>query len=439
MLSRNPFPQLEDKVAELEAKNLNAETENLHLKELLKRLQDENVSLRNTSFTFTVPRNGEPTDGSFNSAVPSFATSPSSVFASTSHLPSPSSSGAMKAATPQSSSLDTPPSFPGDIDFGSLTALDPSSTIGLLDDSDAIMSYDFGSGQFVPSNTPYKTIASAPMFMSFADPIVPETPTSNSLAQSPGSSSSSPYDLTFGQWTGQTTSQEGNNHPGSIEELFGGHMFASQSPIDFNVLIKSPATSSISPAVSTLSPVVHQSIHSPTAGPSSNSSPAFESSNASSPSALHSSSDCPKTRAQMEQHIQAEGSSIFAPPPPPPPPQEKEPRTQAFRAPAGPNGPMIMCQGATFPRTEKSEKNIEVLTAWRTITSHPDFKASVSGSPYSRLGLNSWCLTLQNIDINELCSEFTDKARCDGTKVVLDPQGVNSIMEKLTTRLKTSP
>lgn len=381
MLSRNQFPQLEDKVAELEAKNMSAETENQHLKELLKRLQDENVSLRNTSFTFTVPRNGEPSDGSFNSAVPSFATSPSSVFASTSHLPSPSSSGPTKAVTPQSSSLDTPPSFPGDIDFGSLTALDPSSTMSLLDDSDAIMSYDFGSGQFVPSNTPYKTIASAPMFMSFADPIVPETPTSKSLAQSPGSSSSSPYDVTFGQWTGQTTSQEGNSHAGSIEELFGGHMFANQSPIDFSVLIKSPATSSISTAGSTMSPVTHQSIHPSTAGPSSNPSPVFESSNASSPSALHSASDCPKTRAQMEQHIQAEGSSIFAPPPP----QEKEPRTQAFRAPAGADGPMIMCKGATFPMTEKSDNNIEVLTAWRTITSYPDFKASVSGSPHLRL------------------------------------------------------
>jgi AP-1-like factor len=36
------------------------------------------------------------------------------------------------------------------------------------------------------------------------------------------------------------------------------------------------------------------------------------------------------------------------------------------------------------------------------------------------------------MDINELCAEFTDKARCDGTKVVLDPQGVGSIMERLT-------
>ena len=40
----------------------------------------------------------------------------------------------------------------------------------------------------------------------------------------------------------------------------------------------------------------------------------------------------------------------------------------------------------------------------------------------------------QNVDINELCSEFTKKARCDGTKVVLEPEGVHAIMETLGTR-----
>jgi Transcription factor PAP1 len=45
----------------------------------------------------------------------------------------------------------------------------------------------------------------------------------------------------------------------------------------------------------------------------------------------------------------------------------------------------------------------------------------------------------KNIDMNELCSEFADKARCDGTKVVLDPQGVSSILEKFTPRLNSSP
>lgn len=40
----------------------------------------------------------------------------------------------------------------------------------------------------------------------------------------------------------------------------------------------------------------------------------------------------------------------------------------------------------------------------------------------------------QNVDINELCSEFTKKARCDGTKVVLEPEGVNDIIESLATK-----
>ncbi|KAI0271581.1 hypothetical protein BC834DRAFT_967035 [Gloeopeniophorella convolvens] len=408
---------LEDKVAELEAKNLTTETENQHLKELLKRLQDENVSLKssgnvslkNSHFTFSVPRNGESSsDNSFNNAgTSSFTSSPSNVFASTSHS-SPSASGVGKAATPaSSSSLDTPSNFPADIDFGSLTPFD-SSSMNLLDDSgDAMMSYDFGYGQFVPSKTPYKTIASNPMFMSFADPSSADGPLSPK--GTPASTSGSQYDMTFGQWTGQAA-RESHSHTGSIDELFGGHMFGEQSPIQFGVLMRSPTTSSISPAASAMSPVVHQSAQSPPASSTS----ATTSPDASSSGAGAHGDTCPKTKAQMEQHIQSQGSSIFAPPPPPP--QENETRTQIFKAPAGVDGPMIMCKGATFPMTEKSDNNVEVLTAWRSITSHPQFKAS-------------------NVDINELCSEFTDKARCDGTKVVLDPQGVNSIIEKLTTRL----
>jgi AP-1-like factor len=244
--------------------------------------------------------------------------------------------------------------------------------MNLLDDADAIMSYDFGYGQFVPSNTPYKTIASNPMFMSFAEPTVTDT------TPVPKSSAQSPSEVTFGQWTGQTSSHEGNSQAGSLDELFGGHIFGSQSPINFNVLMKSPATSPITAAGSALSPVIHQSIHALSTGPSSNSSPAFESSEGLSPAPSSSSdSDCPITRAQMEKHIQAQGSSVFAPPPPRP--QENE-ESQVFRAPAGADGPMIICKDATFPMTEKSDKNIEVLTAWRNITSHPNFKASVSGA-----------------------------------------------------------
>jgi AP-1-like factor len=69
-----------------------------------------------------------------------------------------------------------------------------------------------------------------------------------------------------------------------------------------------------------------------------------------------------------------------------------------------------MCEGSAFPSTQQSEKNMEILTAWRTVTSDPKFKDS---------------------DLADLCSEFSNKARCDGTKVVLEPQGVRNIIESL--------
>ena len=47
-------------------------------------------------------------------------------------------------------------------------------------------------------------------------------------------------------------------------------------------------------------------------------------------------------------------------------------------------------------------------------------------------------LRAQDVDINELCTEFTSKARCDGTKVVLEPEGVHHIIETLAARQAAS-
>jgi AP-1-like factor len=43
-------------------------------------------------------------------------------------------------------------------------------------------------------------------------------------------------------------------------------------------------------------------------------------------------------------------------------------------------------------------------------------------------------MRLQDIDINELCTEFTNKAKCDGTKVVLEPSGVTHIIDTLNAK-----
>ncbi|BEI84720.1 hypothetical protein CcaverHIS002_0501210 [Cutaneotrichosporon cavernicola] len=51
---------LEQKVAELEAKSFGATVENENLRNILKRLQEENVALKQASFTFSMPVNGQP-------------------------------------------------------------------------------------------------------------------------------------------------------------------------------------------------------------------------------------------------------------------------------------------------------------------------------------------------------------------------------------------
>ncbi|THH13203.1 hypothetical protein EW146_g6988 [Bondarzewia mesenterica] len=404
---------LEDKLAELETKNEMSQTENEHLKELLRRLQEENLSLKQSQFTFAVPK---PSTSSVESqSFKNVATTSFNLSSTPSSSVSKNQAGSpLSSFPPGTSSLETPSNFPSDIDFGSLTPFD----INMLDDTqlpvDGSMNYDFGYGQSVPpTKTPYKTIASNPMFMSFAEPAPLDTNglhNDKTLSETAAANGTSPFDLqAFNLWSGQSPPSE-NNHAsqvGSLDELFGGSIFGTQAPVDFSVLMKSPSTSSISP-------VLHAHNRSP---PSSSTSPA-SSANASSPSTREgessSSSDCspdvcPKTKQDLERRIEAAGNSMFAPPP-------GEPSFPAIRKGSQGDRPMVMCKGATFPATEKSEKNVEVLSAWRSITSHPHFKSS-------------------NIDINELCAEFTDKARCDGTKVVLDPQGVNQILEKLAAKL----
>ncbi|KAI6137770.1 hypothetical protein BKA82DRAFT_4267281 [Pisolithus tinctorius] len=70
---------------------------------------------------------------------------------------------------------------------------------------------------------------------------------------------------------------------------------------------------------------------------------------------------------------------------------------------------VVPTASAEFPKVQESPDNAEVLQAWRSIISSPSFKG---------------------VDIDELCAEFVDKARCDGTKIVLAPEAVRYIIEK---------
>ena len=56
--------QLEEKLSELEAKSFGTSVENENLRGILKRLQEENVALRQSAFTFTMPAGGAPQNAS---------------------------------------------------------------------------------------------------------------------------------------------------------------------------------------------------------------------------------------------------------------------------------------------------------------------------------------------------------------------------------------
>ncbi|GHJ90461.1 hypothetical protein NliqN6_6863 [Naganishia liquefaciens] len=78
---------LEDKVSELEAKNAGSEFENENLRQLLAKLQQENMALKNAAFTFSMPMPGATTQSPVGSAQGT--TSPDPMQQQRSKIPSP--------------------------------------------------------------------------------------------------------------------------------------------------------------------------------------------------------------------------------------------------------------------------------------------------------------------------------------------------------------
>ncbi|KAF7367426.1 BZIP family transcriptional factor [Mycena sanguinolenta] len=377
---------LEDKVAALEAKNDAATSENENLRDLLSRLQNENVMLKESSFTFAVPKAG--VSGSVYSTIRSPATSAST-------------------SSPQ------PPNGANPLDYSSLTTFDPAM-LSLLDDTpqhtatDGAMQMNFGFGESssVPAKS-YTTIASNPMFTSFASAFDSQ-PSLSPPAPGPAESSStpstnaSPFNFDMGSLSAWSTPNPDN---GAFDDLFGG--FMGGNPIDFNdfnVLMANSPSSSISPVAhhaSLNTTAARSPANSTTSSSSKSSDPLFNTPRESSSSDFDDdmeNKECPKSREEARKRITNSGPSAFT---------EEAP---AVRKAQSMFGPTIMCEGSAFPQTQQSEKNMEILAAWRTVTSDPLFKDS---------------------DLAELCSEFSSKARCDGTKVVLEPQGVRHIIESL--------
>ncbi|KAJ6626976.1 hypothetical protein B0H10DRAFT_1997498 [Mycena sp. CBHHK59/15] len=382
---------LEDKVAELEARNDQATSENENLRDLLSRLQNENVMLKESTFTFSVPK------AAGSSALP----------LSSLHQSTPGTS------VPSSSASASMPNSANPLDWSSLTTFDPAM-LSLLDDApsqqtatDGAMQMDFGFGSGentgFSAHQRYTTIASNPMFTSFASAFDTHSPAPTSTAP-PSESTSSPFNFDMNTLSAWSTPNPDN---GAFDDLFGG--FMGNNPVDFNdfnVLMGNSSGSAISPVAhhTTLSTAGRSPANSTSSSSSMASDPLFSTPRESSGSDSDVETDgkeCPKTKAELQSHINRQGSSPFAPDSAPH--AVRKTNDSIF-------GPAVMCEGSNFPQTQQSEKNMEILTAWRTVTSNPKFR---------------------DTDIADLCSEFSSKARCDGTKVVLEPQGVLNIIDSL--------
>ncbi|KAF5361680.1 hypothetical protein D9758_007382 [Tetrapyrgos nigripes] len=418
---------LEDQVAALEAKNEQANNENENLRDLLSRLQSENMTLKqqqqiqqqqspgvgSSSFTFSVPKNaGSVTSASAALKDPTFQTS---MFSSLPRF----------AYSPPDTKYSNP------LDMTSMMSFDPS-VLNLLEEppqptataSAGQMDFNFGpQNNFEPSN--YTTIASNPAFFSLASafdhaslPNSSPNPSPSPAATSSSNNDHSSFGFDLSSLTAWPTPM--SQDVGTLDDLFGGFLNPPMANMDFSFLSGPSSSTSVSPIVHHSNPQFTG--HSPST--SASSSPASHGSEPSLFSVRESSSsesdaghdeptECPKTRQECTERLANSGPSMFAPV-----------NTSIISKPVSPVSVMdheksdmallqtIACQKGTssFPTTEVNEHNVEVLSAWRSITRDPSFK---------------------ECDINSLCKEFTSKARCDGSKVVIEPQGYQGILETL--------
>ena len=340
-------------MAALEAKNEEAVHENENLRDLLTQLQNENLVLKQTSFTFSVPKNAASSVDPVRGAYSTDFGSTRSPVASTSTV--------------------SPPKSTNPLDWSSLTAFDPSM-LNLLDDglpqptaTEGAMQMDFGFGSNstgLASNSPYTTIASNPSFMTFASAF--DTMSPSSVDANPTASPTNSGNNVYNNFDMNNLSTWGNspqsNSNQEFDDLLSGYLGNTNNNVDFSFMNTPSSLSPISHHLNKRSPAASSSSSSPSF---SGSDPLFSSPRESLTSDSdigHDESECPKTKSDLMRKIVETGPSPFGPPMP------LRKRTDSV------SGSMITCAGSSFPKTVKSDQNIEVLSAWRSITSNPNFK-----------------------------------------------------------------
>lgn len=326
-------------MAALQAQHEEALSENDHLRELLSKLQNEHAALQGPPFTFAVPKNAAGEQGSSSLAA----------------------SGSTQLQAPVSITDATASSLPfplslqdGEIDWSALHVIDPSF-VDVLDDHPQITATDFG---FDYPSAP-TTIASNPQYMSLADTF--GAPMNSSVGSPSTNGDAFTFDIGYiPSWTEFPLPESSPDHD-PLQEFLGGTrdpnvytMTSSDSPVQHTAIpsISTPALTSRTTTPSNAS-LFNTPRESTTTIPEE-----------------HEEKECPKTKEELRRKIAEAGSSTFVEKPLVPMVHKKlDPQSGL---------PSVGCDGANLPLTKQSENNVEVMAAWKRITSHPNFKVRLS-------------------------------------------------------------
>ncbi|KAG8908101.1 hypothetical protein FRB99_000545 [Tulasnella sp. 403] len=411
---------LEEQVAALEAKNNTQQSENENLRELLGRLQNENLMLKQSAFTFSFPNASTPRSQTANSAprpTPSTSSPGDSLNKSAS---SPASGiGATPRDSPSTQQLGLSANNPGYTPLITFSNLSNNNSSSSNNNSTGDVSMNatsppltfFSPPPTVPVPSPYTTIASNPMYTSytdfsawdqfFADTALDQTLAGVTAPSTQNASSNSNANSISGAQSGR------------MEDLFNTTAnFSELIPFDSFSPGNSPTVNLGSMSAASNSPVAHTTSNASGMN-TSNSSFTLASRETAGPSTTilqpRSSSPCGGAdpdeapipgsahhNPSFTSNMNVGGSSF------------SNATHSKERCPTSTEEFAKMIKGqplatlGTVPGTsvtEEEKKNMRLKEVWETIKSHPEF---------------------EECDMDELCRELSSKVRCDGSMPVMD-------------------
>ncbi len=351
----------------LEVKTDTQAAENENLRELLTRLQNENVQLKQAQFNFT-----------FQQPPPSAGTSAAGPSATGGRHPSQSSQSPTEPVLTQNPTPPTSKATPDMHLFDAFSTSDSLSSFGISppptnnatingttngNDLSWFNVFNTFSGvtngsspnsaAFNGGGMPYQTIASNPMFTSFREP----TPNAwASFGAGPADVNMNSYDELFGGG-GATTSSS------LMEDLL---TFNSFLPDTTGSDLISPLPQHVTP------PALPETNNRPGSDPSvtlnsavSINSEASTSGSSSGQQSPHNGKQCPKSKSDFEAMIKKNSQDTFGPP-------------ISTASPTDENG--LRC---TIVPADPSKVNLDLGTAWKAVRQHPQFEVSLSPHPFS--------------------------------------------------------